>query len=278
MRIDNTNIPTTQALIPGADAACSDLGLVVREGKVVVSSRDVAEKFGKLHKHILRDIQNLECSTSFTESNFGPSEYTDSTGRKLPEVLMTRDGFTFLAMGFTGAKAAQFKEAYIAEFNRMEAALTNPQEEPVELLLSRALLIADGKIKSLESRTAELESRLKADEPFANYGKLSCVAKGCTPVGEFAKHLTQNGFKIGRNNLFKFLREQEIMGRVGQNHNIPNQKYMERGYFWISRSVETNPKGSKERKPTTYLTPKGKMWLEERLGVKPKMETLQLPL
>lgn len=278
MGIDNTNTPTTQALIPEADTACHDLGVVVREGKVVVSSRDVAKKFGKLHKNVLRDIENLECSRSFTELNFEPSEYTDPTGRKLPEVLMTRDGFTFLAMGFTGAKAAQFKEAYISEFNRMEAALTNPQEEPVELLLSRALLIAQEEVKRAESKASELESRLKADEPFANYGKLSCVAKGCTSIGEYAKHLTQNGFKIGRNNLFKFLREQEIVGRVGQNHNIPNQQYMERGYFWISRSVETNPKGSKERKPTTYLTPKGKMWLQKRLGVKPKMETLQLPL
>lgn len=87
--------------------APSSLGLSVREGKVVVSSRDVAEKFGKFHKDILKAVKNLDCSTSFNERNFAPVEYVDSKGEKRPEVLMTRDGFTFLAMGFTGAKAAQ---------------------------------------------------------------------------------------------------------------------------------------------------------------------------
>lgn len=48
-----------------------------------------------------KSIENLECSKSFTDLNFEFSEYTDSTGRKLPEVLMTRDGFTFLAVGVT---------------------------------------------------------------------------------------------------------------------------------------------------------------------------------
>lgn len=69
------------------------------------SSLMVAEKFGKEHKNVLRDIQNLECSQEFTKLNFELSNYKDSTGRKLPMYEMTRDGFTFLAMGFTGKEA-----------------------------------------------------------------------------------------------------------------------------------------------------------------------------
>ena len=86
----------------------------------VTSSRKVAEYFGKNHKDVLRTIQNLDCSPEFTERNFAPSEFTDSTGRKLLEYLLTKNGFIFLVMGFTGAKAAKLKEAYIAEFDRME--------------------------------------------------------------------------------------------------------------------------------------------------------------
>lgn len=103
----------------------NNLGIFVqdKEHRVVVSSRDVARVFEKQHKDVLRAIRELNCSESFTERNFAPSEYEDSTGRVLPEYLITRDGFVILAMGFTGEKAMQFKEAYIAAFNAMEKVL-----------------------------------------------------------------------------------------------------------------------------------------------------------
>ena len=69
-----------------------------------VTSLQVAEAFGKEHLHVLRDIRNILESDDFTESNFGLSEYTDSTGRTLPMYIMSRDGFVLLGMGFTGAK------------------------------------------------------------------------------------------------------------------------------------------------------------------------------
>ena len=80
----------------------------------------VAEMFGKQHKSVLRAIENLDCSEEFGRHNFAPISYADSYGRKQKSVAMTRDGFTFLAMGFTGKKAAAFKEAYIKRFNEME--------------------------------------------------------------------------------------------------------------------------------------------------------------
>lgn len=91
-------------------------------GQATTTSLKIAEAFGKLHKTVLRAIQNLECSPEFTERNFVPSEYTDSTGRKLPMYTITRDGFAFLASGFTGKEAAQWKEKYIAAFNALEKA------------------------------------------------------------------------------------------------------------------------------------------------------------
>lgn len=119
----------------------TNLGLVIRNERPVVSSRNVADVFERQHTHVLRDIRNLECSTEFTASNFGLSEYKDPTGRVLPEYFMTRDGFTFLAMGFTGSKAAQWKEAYINAFNEMEASLKGGSIEVfgrVSSLLSQA--------------------------------------------------------------------------------------------------------------------------------------------
>lgn len=84
------------------------------------SSLLVARMFEKEHKHVLRDIENLDCSEEFHRSNFGPISYGDSYGRNQKAIAMTRDGFTFLVMGYRGKKAAQFKEAYIKRFNEME--------------------------------------------------------------------------------------------------------------------------------------------------------------
>lgn len=98
--------------------------LCIVAGKVVTSSLSVACYFRKQHKNVIQKIASLECSAEFTELNFQPSDYTDSSGRKLPCYQITRDGFAFLAMGFTGKRAARFKEAYINAFNQMERSLS----------------------------------------------------------------------------------------------------------------------------------------------------------
>lgn len=85
-----------------------------------VDSLFVAKFFDKKHSHVLRDIENLDCSDDFRQSNFGLTLYTDEQGKRRPRYAMTRDGFTFLAMGYRGEKAAKFKELYIKRFNEME--------------------------------------------------------------------------------------------------------------------------------------------------------------
>jgi len=90
-----------------------------------VDSRYVAQAFERKHKNVLRDIANITGSKSglsknFAELNFERITYNDSAGRKLPCYLLTRDGFTMLAMGYTGQKAIHFKELYIHRFNEME--------------------------------------------------------------------------------------------------------------------------------------------------------------
>lgn len=90
---------------------------------IVVSSRDIAETFGKRHADVLRDIENLNCSEKFTERNFALSSYKDNSGKSNKEYLLTKDGFTIVVMGYTGEKAMRFKEAYINQFNQMEELL-----------------------------------------------------------------------------------------------------------------------------------------------------------
>lgn len=100
-----------------------DLITINDDGQPATTSLKVAEKFEKEHFRVLRAIKDLECSPEFNAANFGGVEYTDAKGEQRPMYFMTKDGFTFLAMGFTGAKAAKFKEDFIRQFNAMDEQL-----------------------------------------------------------------------------------------------------------------------------------------------------------
>ncbi len=103
----------------------------IQNDQVKTSSLKVAELFGKQHKDVIRKIENLECSPEFTSAQFCAHVQTVEIGngatRESKYYEMTKDGFIFLVMGFTGAKAAQIKEAYINTFNQMAAMLYNTQ-------------------------------------------------------------------------------------------------------------------------------------------------------
>ncbi|OGR07634.1 MAG: hypothetical protein A2511_17010 [Deltaproteobacteria bacterium RIFOXYD12_FULL_50_9] len=97
----------------------------MKKGAIITTSLDVAEKFGKRHDLVLRTIRNLDCSHDFSLLNFAERNYIDDRGKKQPMYEITRDGFSFLAMGFTGKKAAGWREKYITAFNAMEHVLLN---------------------------------------------------------------------------------------------------------------------------------------------------------
>lgn len=109
------------------------------EGQITTTSVDVAAHFKKRHDTVLRAIRLLECSAEFTARNFAASEYTDPTGRKLKQFRMTRDGFAFLAMGFTGKEAAKWKEAYINAFNRLEQELRKHDSDTADTIVNELI-------------------------------------------------------------------------------------------------------------------------------------------
>ncbi|WP_230855801.1 Rha family transcriptional regulator [Vibrio kanaloae] len=94
--------------------------LVFNQGEHIrTTSLKIAEAFNKRHDDVLRRLRSLECSQDFIDRNFTGNKYKDKRGRSLPLYEMTKDGFMFLVMGFTGTKAAHIKEAYINAFNQM---------------------------------------------------------------------------------------------------------------------------------------------------------------
>jgi len=114
--------------------------LTVESDKPMASSLQVAKHFGKAHDNILRDIENLkkDVPTEWFAANFEDIRIISDLGhakRKDPAYMMTRDGFTFMAMGFTGKRVAKWKIDYLNAFNAMEAALIRAQGKPAPLRL-----------------------------------------------------------------------------------------------------------------------------------------------
>ena len=135
--------------------------LIVVDGHIKTTSRAIAEHFGKPHKNILRDIDKLDCSPEFRGLNFEPTsclvEQPNGGFRTERMFELTRDGFVFLVMGFTGPKAARWKEAYIAAFNAMEAQLARTPA-PEALLATMAGLMEQ--MIALQHKTLEVLERL----------------------------------------------------------------------------------------------------------------------
>jgi Rha family phage regulatory protein len=104
--------------------------LTIKDGQPVTTSLKVAESFDREHKHILEAIRNLECSPEFHRPNFRQMAHYRAnpvTGGQTasPYYEITRDGFFFLAMGFTGHKAALLREGYIRAFDERESELAS---------------------------------------------------------------------------------------------------------------------------------------------------------
>ena len=126
-------------------------------GELVVTSRQVAEDFGKRHDQVLRDIEVYKNRISTPQfcGLFIESEYRASNGKMNKEYLLTRDGFSFLVMGFTGAKADEWKLKYIEAFNKMEQAIKNPYGHLSKEV--QAIFALDHKQQQLEVEVKELK-------------------------------------------------------------------------------------------------------------------------
>ena len=145
----------------------TDLVFLGQDGRLVTTSLKVAEVFGKVHAKVMRDIEKLDCSNEFTIANFGKRTFKTEQGNEYPMYEITKDGFVFLVMGYTGKKAAEFKEAYIKKFNEMQAELNSQQTKQLSaaesLLQSVQLLVAhERQIEILEHNQKNMQGAISS--------------------------------------------------------------------------------------------------------------------
>lgn len=134
--------------------------VVMRNRQAVTTSVSVAESFEKRHDHILRDIEVLKKDVpNFGEMFFETTE-PDSYGRERKVYLMNRDGFTLLAMGFTGKRAMEFKLKYIEAFNEMERQLQPQSIEDLIIMQAQSMKEIREKVERQDKQLETVSHRL----------------------------------------------------------------------------------------------------------------------
>ena len=150
--------------------------VVMRNRQAVTTSLAVAQAFEKNHKDVLEAIRT-KISTAENPAllkMFVEDSYTATNGKRNKMYYMNRDGFTFIAMGFTGRKADEFKLKYIQAFNKMEEYIKQQEQLPtsptemLRLAIASNLETAD-KVEALNTRMDEFEQNAPIDPGEYNY-------------------------------------------------------------------------------------------------------------
>lgn len=236
-------------------------------GQKMVSSRDVAKNFEKEHKDVLRAVENIKAQNCALTSMFFESTYTAGTGKAYPMYLMNRDGFSLLAMGFTGSKAMEWKLKYIQAFNAMERKLTTPEFD--DMILSRAVLIANKRLSSLQSMNIQLVQENAKLKPASDYAHAVLMSDEKLTVKQIAQNYGMTSQKFN-----SILEEMGIQYKVNKQW-ILYRKYQGKGYV-VGVPFDIGNGKTKER---TYWTRKGQAFLYKKLkeaGREPINEQLSL--
>lgn len=226
-----------------------DNEIVLKEvnGEVRVSSREIAERFGKQNKHVNEAIRKLMDENSTVKNMVTESKYISQRGREETEYLLNRDGFSLVVMGFTGSDALEWKLKYIDAFNKMEQAIHKSLNSKDAAIL--AIVNADGEVQramaisSYEKLvTQPLVKALEEQKPFVDFANKVTSANNSIDMGEMAKLLHEKkNIDIGRNRLFEILRSKKIL----MSNNTPYQSYIERNWFKLIETTKETQYGTR---------------------------------
>ena len=221
----------------------TEIKIEMFDNAAMTDSRNIADVFGKHHAHVLRDIEGFRHLSNFGEM-FIEGAMPDSYGRNQKIFHINRDGFSLLAMGFTGKEALRWKVQYIKAFNEMESKLMSP-----EYIMAKALKIADETINGLRVENAKLIEENAIMAPKAEYFDDLVDRNLLTSFRDTAKEL-----KIGEKAFIQFLLNNKYIYRDQRNKLKP---YADKnvGLFELK---EFNARHNDHSGLQTLITPKGR--------------------
>jgi Rha family phage regulatory protein len=236
----------------------NSLVITSKTGKDVTTSLIVAEVFEKRHVDVLRDIRNLHCSDEFRVRNFAllveMKQLPQGGASKAEYYEITKNGFSFLVMGYNGEKAGEFKENFINEFDKREALLKND-----DYILNRAFEISHNRLKALEQQLNQKDEQLQLQEyvikdqaPKVNYYETVLQSEELIPTNVIAKELGMSAVTLN-----KLLHRTGIIYRSGDTW-VLYHKYQDLGYTKTKTHPFIDDHGIQRTAVHTYWTEKGR--------------------
>lgn len=231
--------------------------VIMHDQQAVTTSLILAEAFEKEHSKVIRSIEQKinGAKNGLVKNMFAEATYLDKKGEQRKMYYLNRDGFTFIAMGFTGRKADEFKLKYIDAFNRMEERI---KQQPTQYKLPQTYSEALIELAKEVEKNEELQPKAdKYDRYLSN--------KGLITITEIAKEYGMSGRKLN-----KFLHEKGVIYKRGNKWFI-YQKFANDGLVGYEIYM---PEGRRSLKWTT----KGEMFIRELLennNIKPVLEQPQ---
>ncbi|WP_454980042.1 phage regulatory protein/antirepressor Ant [Capnocytophaga haemolytica] len=244
------------------------------KGQAVTNSLLVAEKFGKEHFNVLQTIDNLITENSILTENqqdnplsrmFVRSEYAvplnngTNAVRMQPMYIMNRDGFSLLVMGFTGARALQFKIDFIEAFNAYEQAARNPAARLSKIELAQMVIESEKEKQLLEQRNQLQEAELKKQAPKVEYFDKVLQSESTYPTTLIAKELGMSAIKLNQ-------RLHQLGVQFNQSGTwVLYSQHQDKGYTkTITRTFVSN-EGKEHTSMLTVWTEKGRLFIHNLL-------------
>lgn len=229
-----------------------------------MSSLQIAELTGKNHKEVMRSIRNMEPAWEKVNGRkFALVEYRDAKGEARPCYNLTKTECLYVATKFNDEARAKL----VLRWEELEAEAAKQYQVPTSF--REALLLAAAQQERIEEQQKQIaaqsatigaqQGKIEADAPKVLFAEAVTGSKSTCLIGELAKLITQNGYKIGQNRLFEWMRENGYLGKRGEYYNIPNQQYMEMGLFDVKKTVH-DENGVLVTKTTTKVTGKGQQY------------------
>lgn len=232
-------------------------------GKRAVNARDLwmflesKQQFGNW-------MQNRIESYGFIENQdfevFNNSIKNPLGGRPQKEYALSIDMAKELSMIENNEKGRIARKYFIECEKKAKAQLPSTYLDALKALVKSE---EEKQVLALENK--QKSEKIEQDAPKVNFANAIVGCKSSCLIGELAKILTQNGYKVGQNRLFEWLRSHGFLGTKGERYNVPNQQYVEQGLFEIKKGVRTLGDGVMMTTCTTKVTTKGQMYFVNKL-------------
>uniref|UniRef100_UPI0025B2478E Rha family transcriptional regulator n=1 Tax=Bacteroides acidifaciens TaxID=85831 RepID=UPI0025B2478E len=235
---------------------------------VLTNSLLVAEKFGKEHRHVLDAIRDLikGCAENSAVPMFEETTYINPQNKQeYPMFIMNRDGFTLLAMGFTGKKALNFKMDFINAFNKMETMLRSDDYILMrsQQILQKRVGMAEQKVRALEEKNALQDAQLRQAAPKVKYVDEVLQSVNTYTSTQIAKEIGMDAAKF-----HKALKERKVMFYQSGTWML-TAKYQGKGYTKMRTHQFTRNDGSVGTNSYTVFTEKGRAMIHNIFGGNP---------